>query len=101
METEKEKEKNETTKIEMPLPKTQVATPEVAVAPEIAETLTKAINTLIAKTVELIITLDEDECAKDSKYNKPCETCRSLSELKAPVRTIIRLSKQLSKKEGV
>jgi len=97
METEKEKEKNETTKIEMPLPKTQVA----EVAPEIAETLTKAINTLIAKTVELIITLDEDECAKDSKYNKPCETCRSLSELKAPVRTIIRLSKQLSKKEGV
>jgi hypothetical protein len=99
---QKEIKVNQPAKIEVPLVETKPSVAPPVIPPEVAEDLTKAINTLIAKTVELIITLDEEECAKNSKYGKPCETCQSLAELKAPVRTIIRLSKHYAKiKEGV
>ena len=98
---EKEIKINQPAKVEVPIIETKPSVMPPTIPPEVADNLTKAINTLIAKTVELIITLDEDECSKNSKYGRPCETCESLAELKAPVRTIIRLSKQYAKiKEG-
>jgi hypothetical protein len=63
--------------------------------------LTDAVNTLIATVIRIIITHDPDECAKFSKYGRPCETCTSISELRGPAKTIIRLSEKMRRLGGV
>ncbi|MEM2607391.1 MAG: hypothetical protein QXH97_00240 [Candidatus Bathyarchaeia archaeon] len=80
--------------VAVPLPKTAVTEPiDQATAAE----LTEATNTLIATVVKIVITHDEEECARENKYNRPCETCQAISELKPPVRKIIRLTEKIRK----
>jgi cytidine deaminase len=62
--------------------------------------LTNAVNDLITTVVRIIITHDADECASENKYNRPCETCQAISELKGPAKTIIRLSEKMRKMGG-
>ena len=57
--------------------------------------LTDAVNTLIAHVVRIIITHDPEECASTNKYNRPCDTCQEIADLRAPARTIIRISERL------
>jgi cytidine deaminase len=62
--------------------------------------LTNAVNELITTVIRIIITHDPDECAAENKYNRPCETCRAINELKGPARTIIRLSEKMRRMGG-
>jgi len=57
-----------------------------------------AINELIGTTMKIVIMLDEDECQRMSKYNKPCETCIQVASLKSCVRKILRLSDKIPRK---
>jgi cytidine deaminase len=82
----------------------QVAPQAVPARPALPEAemqqLTNAVNELITTVVRIIITHDPDECASENKYNRPCETCREIADLKGPARTIIRLSEKMRKLGG-
>jgi len=62
--------------------------------------LTDAVNTLIAHVVRIIITHDPEECASASKYNRPCDTCQEIADLRGPAKTIIRISEKLRRSSG-
>ncbi|MEM4765461.1 MAG: hypothetical protein QXE85_00055 [Nitrososphaerota archaeon] len=78
-----------------PQPITPAMTPEEEAA---TREFVDAINELIGTTMKIVIMLDEDECQRMSKYNKPCETCIQVASLKSCVRKILRLSDKLPRK---
>ncbi|MEM2197115.1 MAG: hypothetical protein QW290_08550 [Sulfolobales archaeon] len=80
-----------------PQPPTPTLTPEEEAA---TRELVDAINELIGTTMKIVIMLDEDECQRTNKYNKPCETCIQVASLKSCVRKILRLSEKLPKRAG-
>lgn len=70
-------------------------------APEeeaLARELTDAINELVSETIKIVIMMDENECSRTSKYNRPCETCVRISSLRQAVRKILRLTEKVSKR---
>jgi hypothetical protein len=81
-----------------PTPVTAPPTPTLTPEQEQAlRELTDSINELIAESIKIVIMADEEECARENKYNRPCDICIRITKLKPIVRRILRLSESTSR----
>jgi hypothetical protein len=81
-----------------PTPITAPPTPTLTPEQEQAlRELTDSINELIAESIKIVIMADEEECARENKYNRPCDICTRITKLKPIVRRILRLSESTSR----
>ena len=73
-------------------PPTPALTPEQERA---LRELTDSINELIAESIKIVIMSDEDECARENRFQRPCDTCSRAKKLKPIVSKILRLSESV------